>query len=204
MSYLRKDLINSKWYITNNTLYNIINNAILPYNDKFYILNDINKIQQKENCIPALPQYDCIINNNIKVDTKKNYINYDESHDKYYTDGSNISNPGKGGYAYIQLNDIPLFHKNYNNIILNDLKDYNFNFSFKPYPTTITLNEGFAIILLLEDILKQKQIIKPIKKYMYIHVDNESILRLIGGKSFPKYNNIRNIIQHIFKLSNKI
>ena len=142
--------------------------------------------------ITAIPKYTFNINKNIIIDTSKKVIIYEDNMDKYYTDGSNIKNPGHGGYAWLKLN---------NDKLVNKLTTNDYGYGFDPIPTTILMNEASALILLLKHVIKDKNINN--KNIMYVHIDNLPLLNLIKGISFPKYDSIKKLIENIYDLCNK-
>lgn len=184
-----KQLEKSKWYIFHSPIYKSIQNDISGN----LVMNEyVNFIHNNTiNNITSIKTYSTDLNDKVIIDLNENHINYVLNCAKFYTDGSNIKNPGKGGYAYVEvINDIN-----------NEEKIDNWYYNSLPYITTITINEIYAIKDLLNFILRKYN--KNID-VIYIHVDNLPVLSFIKRESFPKYNNIKNLLQEIYKLCNEI
>ncbi|MCP4992131.1 MAG: hypothetical protein GY928_40610, partial [Colwellia sp.] len=100
------------------------------------------------------------------------------------TDGSCVPNPGKGAAAY----HIPAQ-------LSNTYHEHNGPYAFHR-PVTITETEITAIHLFLNKILTDKVYDQILR--VKIYVDNKPILQFISGETYPKYNNIKIMIQNIF------
>ncbi|MCP4988761.1 MAG: hypothetical protein GY928_22740, partial [Colwellia sp.] len=100
------------------------------------------------------------------------------------TDGSCVPNPGKGAAAYyIPAQTSNIFH------------EHSGPYAFHR-PVTITETEITAIHLFLNKILTDKVYDQILR--VKIYVDNKPILQFISGETYPKYNNIKIMIQNIF------
>ena len=141
------------------------------------------KLQPKQGPITALPKYDIF-------ETPTNYtISFDPippnqiivTDHNFFTDGSCSPNPGKGAYGWFT----PNFNGEKNR---KEISAYS-------YPITITNCEIMAIHSLLT-FIKNKPSNKP---KVNIFTDCQTFLQYLDFTSFPKYNNIKLIMESIFK-----
>ena len=132
--------------------------------------------------ITALPKYDIAqIPTNYTINKEPIDINNINQTDcNIYTDGSCKPNPGKGAYGWYA----PL----YKNKCLKQIQSYK-------YPITITNCELMAILIALTYIKKNP----PYKSTINIFTDCQLALQYLNFDSYPKYNNIKLIVQSILK-----
>ena len=155
---------------------------------KYFNSNKIIKINHLTS-IKTLPIYHNILNKNVSIDI----IEYDTSYNTKnyslaFTDGSNLKNPGKSGFAWYLKKD------NYNpgHIYHESLK----------FPSIIGDSEAYAISHLLKTI--NKKCITNYLPNLIIFSDSLVVLELIKMVSFSKYQYMKLIIDEIFNHCNKI
>ena len=155
--------------------YNILKNN----NTNITIIQDINPTPGP---ITALRKYDIFqipTNYDTAIEPIKS-TQIDPLENNIYTDGSCNPNPGKGAYGW--------FAPNYNGTTRQQTIAYK-------YPTTITNCEIMAILISLLFIKDNP----PTPHHVNIFTDCKLILQYLNFESYPKYNNIRALVQAIFK-----
>ena len=132
--------------------------------------------------ITALPKYNIHETpTNYSVNTEpinKNNINNDDT--QFYVDGSCSPNPGKGAYGWYAPK-----YNNYRNIY----KTFSYD-----YPVTITRCEIMALLITIQFIKNN-----PLnnKNKITIYSDSKTALDYIDLCTYPKYENIRILIESI-------
>ncbi len=192
----KKTLINSQFYRKknlksnkDNTYSNLKKNSIfiasnLAQNIKeINIFNvDYNKVNKQQ--ITANPTYNISklpTNFNVITEPANPDIKIIENNIKIYTDGSCIPNPGKGASAlYIPKQNTHPTPK----IIM---------FKFE-IPVSITITEASATSMVMNHILNSNW---NKNTQINIYIDNLSILQFLKFECYPKYNNIKLIIESI-------
>ena len=164
----------------NNLFFSIAYNML--HNDKTGI--SLSHNMQPTNCpISALPKYEIFeIPTNYHISIKPmqpNNINLSEN--DFYTDDSCVPNPGRGAYGW--------FTPNFEGTERKQISHYK-------YPTTITSCELMAIL----DTSSNIKTTHPSSSKINIFTDCQAALQYLSFKAFPKYNNIKLIVQAIFKL----
>ena len=162
------------------------NDFLFNNNDKYEIL--LKKLPNVivDNSISALPNYknfnDSLIKNLI-IDIIPFNNDYDISNTTvFFSDGSNMENPGPGGLGFYCKKPLLFEGRKCN------------------YPTIISFMEMNAIINILRWIIKYN---KKFNKILILS-DCEFILKILNGSSYPKWQSIKIDIDKIFHLCNKI
>ena len=168
-----------------NSPISIINNTLKTNNLKISISNNPPK---NIGPISALPKYNVHkIPSNYTVNLNPTKPTLHQKSIQFYVDGSCIPNSGKGAYGW--------FTPNFTNFS-NHYRTYKYD-----YPVTITRCEIMAIISTLH-LIKNN----PIKTQQEINIysDSKTCLLFIKLVTYPKYHNIKILIESILKLLNLI
>ena len=164
---------------TNHPL--ILASKILRDNKHNITIN--HKIQPIQGPITALPIYKIHkIPSNYHINIKPIKItDISPIELNFFTDGSCVPNPGKGSYGW--------YTPNCCDSIPNQIMSYT-------YPITITNCELMAILLTLQHIKNSP----PDQHKVNIFTDCKTALQYLNFDSYPKYNNIRLIVQTILRI----
>ena len=151
---------------------------ILKNNKTNITLN--HNIQPANGPITSLPKYDIFeMPTNYQINTKpQKQCNIQHTENNFFTDGSCVPNPGKGAYGW--------YTPNYNHQQCQEIIQYK-------YPTTITNCETMAILAVLICI-KNKL---PTNSKIFIFTDCQTVLQYLTFQAYPKYNNVKQIIQAV-------
>ena len=170
--YIHKTLTNNDFFINNNN-----KNELLLRRFPVVIVN------KSISALPTYKNFNETLINNLIIDTIPFNSNYDITNTNiFYSDGSNMDNPGPGGYGFYCKQPLVFQGRKCN------------------FPTIISFMELNAIINILLWIINYNN---KLNKTLIL-TDCEFILKILNGSSFPKWQSIRNSIDRIFHLCNKI